>query len=142
MFTVAVSTILTKTITVVLAFRITVPRRRSTRLLISAMPKFVIPICTLIQILICGIWLGTFPPFVDMDAHTEHGHIIILCNKGSVTDFYCVRGYLRSLALGSFTVAFLARNLHDTLNEAKFLTFSMLVFCSVWVFFLPVCHSI
>nr|XP_044997242.1 vomeronasal type-2 receptor 116-like [Jaculus jaculus] len=127
LFTVAVSTVLAKTITVVLAFKVTTPGRKMRGLLVSGVPNFIIPICTLIQLVLCGIWMGTTPPFVDSDAHSEHGHIIIVCKKGSDTAFYCVLGYLGSLAIGSFTVAFLARNLPDTFNEAKFLTFSMLV---------------
>ncbi|XP_012373239.1 vomeronasal type-2 receptor 116-like [Octodon degus] len=140
-FTVAVSTVLAKTITVVLAFKITAPGKRMRQLLVSGVPNSIIPMCTLIQLTLCGIWMGTNPPYIDTDAHSEHGHIIIMCNKGSLTAFYCVLGYLGSLALVSFTVAFLARNLPDAFNEAKFLTFSMLVFCSVWVTFLPVYHS-
>ncbi|XP_012368302.1 vomeronasal type-2 receptor 116-like [Octodon degus] len=140
-FTVAVSTVLAKTITVVLAFKVTAPGRRIRKVLISGSPNFIIPICSLIQLTLCGVWMGTNPPYTDTDAHSEHGHIIIMCNKGSLTAFYCVLGYLGSLALVSFTVAFLARNLPDTFNEAKFLTFSMLVFCSMWVTFLPVYHS-
>uniref|UniRef100_H0W0Z0 G-protein coupled receptors family 3 profile domain-containing protein n=1 Tax=Cavia porcellus TaxID=10141 RepID=H0W0Z0_CAVPO len=140
-FTVAVSSVLAKTITVVLAFKVTGPGRRMRHLLVSGAPNYIIPICTLIQLTICGFWMGTNPPYIDTDAHSEHGHIIIVCNKGSLTAFYCVLGYLGSLALLSFTVAFLAKNLPDTFNEAKFLTFSMLVFCSVWVTFLPVYHS-
>ncbi|XP_069859362.1 vomeronasal type-2 receptor 116-like [Dipodomys merriami] len=141
LFTVAVSTVLAKTVTVVLAFKATSPGRMMRWLLVSGAPNFIIPICTLIQVMLCALWMGTSPPFIDTDAHSEHGHIIILCNKGSLTAFYCVLGYLSSLALASFTVAFLARNLPDTFNEAKFLTFSMLVFCSVWLTFLPVYHS-
>uniref|UniRef100_H0WAK5 Vomeronasal type-2 receptor 116-like n=1 Tax=Cavia porcellus TaxID=10141 RepID=H0WAK5_CAVPO len=140
-FTVAVSTVLAKTITVVLAFKITAPGKRMRRLLVSGTPNFIIPICSLIQLTLCAVWMGTNTPYIDTDAHSEHGHIIIVCNKGSLTAFYCVLGYLGSLALLSFTVAFLARNLPDTFNEAKFLTFSMLLFCSVWVTFLPVYHS-
>ena len=141
LFTVAVSTILAKTITVVLAYKVTAPGRRIRWLLVTRAPNIIVPICTFMQIILCGVWLGKSPPFIDTDAHSEREHIIILCNKGSVTTFYCVLGYLGALALGSFTVAFLARNLPDTFNEAKFLTFSMLVFCSVWVTFLPVYHS-
>uniref|UniRef100_A0A8C8U086 Vomeronasal type-2 receptor 116-like n=1 Tax=Peromyscus maniculatus bairdii TaxID=230844 RepID=A0A8C8U086_PERMB len=140
-FTVAASSVLAKTITVVLAFKVTVPDRRMRWFLTSGAPNFIIPICTVIQLIICGIWMGTSPPFVDEDVHAKHGHILIVCNKGSVIAFHCVLGYLVSLALASFTVAFLARNLPDTFNEAKFLTFSMLVFCSVWITFLPVYQS-
>ncbi|XP_042525478.1 vomeronasal type-2 receptor 116-like [Dipodomys spectabilis] len=140
-FTVAVSAVLAKTVTVVLAFKVTSPGRRMRWLLLSGAPNFIILICTLIQMTLCGIWLGTSPPFIDRDAHSEHGHLIILCNKGSLTAFYCVLGYLGFLALVSFTLAFLARNLPNTFNEAKFLTFSMLLFCIVWLTFLPVYHS-
>ncbi|XP_042556988.1 vomeronasal type-2 receptor 116-like [Dipodomys spectabilis] len=140
-FTVAVSAVLAKTVTVVLAFKVTSPGRRMRWLMLSGAPNFIIPICTLIQVTLCGIWLGTSPPFIDTDAHSEHGHLIILCNKGSLTAFYCVLGYLGFLALVSFTLAFLARNLPNTFNEAKFLTFSMLLFCIVWLTFLPVYHS-
>ena len=141
LFTVSVSTVLAKTITVVMAFKLTTPGRRMRGMLMTGAPKLVIPICTLIQLVLCGIWLVTSPPFIDRDTQSEHGKTIIICNKGSVIAFHVVLGYLGSLALGSFTVAFLARNLPDRFNEAKFLTFSMLVFCSVWITFLPVYHS-
>ncbi|NP_001092975.1 vomeronasal 2 receptor, 76 precursor [Rattus norvegicus] len=141
LFTVALSTVLAKTTTVVIAFKITAPGRKERWLLISQAPNFIIPVCTLIQVLLSGIWLGTSPPFVDMDAHSEHGYIIILCNKGSTFAFYCTLAYLGVMAFGSYLMAFLSRNLPDTFNEAKFLSFSMLVFCCVWVTFLPVYHS-
>ncbi|NP_001092952.3 vomeronasal 2 receptor 25 precursor [Rattus norvegicus] len=141
LFTMALSTVLAKSITVVLAFKITAAGRIRRWLLISRAPNFIIPLCTLLQVFLSAIWLTTSPPFVDKDAHSEHGHIIIICNKGSAIAFHCTLGYLGALALASYFMAFLSRNLPDTFNEAKFLAFSMLVFCSVWVTFLPVYHS-
>ncbi|KAL1765585.1 vomeronasal type-2 receptor 116-like [Sigmodon hispidus] len=141
LFSVALSTILAKSTTVILAFKITVPGRLVRWIMISRVPNFIIPICTFIQLVLCGIWLSTSPPFIDSDVHSEHGHIIIICNKGSTIAFHSVLGYLCFMALGSYTTAYLSRNLPDTFNEAKFITFSMLVFFAVWINFLPVYHS-
>jgi vomeronasal 2 receptor len=142
-FTVAVSTVLAKSSTVVLAFKITSSERGKRQLSVSWSPKYIIPVCILIQLTLCGVWLGTSPPFIDTEFidPSEYGHIIILFNKESVTAFHCALSYLGSLALASFSVTFVARNLPDTFNGAKFLTVSMLVFCGVWVTFLPVYHS-
>jgi vomeronasal 2 receptor len=88
-FTVAVIIVLGKTVIGLLSVIVTSPGRRMRRCLFVGDPKFIIPICTLIQLILCGIWLGTCPPLIDIDTHFEHGHIIIVCNKASVTAFYC-----------------------------------------------------
>lgn len=141
LFTVAVSTVLAKTVTVVLAFKSTTPGMKMRQWLLSGAPNSIIPLCSLVQVTFAVVWMVIAPPFIDTDAHSEPTLLIVVCNKGSVIMFYIFLGYLGSLALGSFTLAFLARSLPDTFNEAKFLTFSMLVFCSVWIAFLPVYNS-
>ncbi|NP_001098115.1 vomeronasal 2, receptor 55 isoform 1 [Mus musculus] len=140
-FTVAVSSVLAKTLTVVLAFKVTRPRSRIQICLSPGTSTLVVLIASLIQVVLCGVWLATFPPFPDKDMLSEPQHIVIQCHDGSGATFFCVLGYLGFLAGGTFSVAFLARDLPDVFNETKFLTFSMLLFCSVWTAFLPLYYS-
>uniref|UniRef100_A0A6I8QJM9 G-protein coupled receptors family 3 profile domain-containing protein n=1 Tax=Xenopus tropicalis TaxID=8364 RepID=A0A6I8QJM9_XENTR len=136
-FALCISCVLAKTITVVIAFNATKPGSRLRKWTGVKVSYCVIGFCAFLQLVVCVLWLSLSSPFPELDTDTKPGVIIVNCNEGSPTAFWCMLGYLGLLASISFIVAFLARRLPDSFNEAKLITFSMLAFLSVWVSFIP-----
>ncbi|XP_029435489.1 extracellular calcium-sensing receptor-like [Rhinatrema bivittatum] len=135
-FSLSISCILAKTIIVVVAFKATKPNSALKKWVGTRIPSYLVPLCSVIQFILCLVWLGTAPPYSSVNLEIAQ-KIIIQCSEGSIELFYAMLGYLGFLACVSFIVAFLARNLPDSFNEAKYITFSLLVFVSVWISFIP-----
>ncbi|XP_069802757.1 vomeronasal type-2 receptor 26-like [Dendropsophus ebraccatus] len=136
-FTIAISSVLAKTVTVLAAFNNIKPGSKSRRWMSPQASMYLVCVCSIGEIIICVMGFLINPPFPDFDRSDRSAKMTLHCNQGSAIVFYVAVGYMTMLAVLSFIIAFLSRKLPDNFNEASHITFSMLVFCCVWLTFFP-----
>ncbi|XP_059187679.1 extracellular calcium-sensing receptor-like [Centropristis striata] len=137
-FVLCVSCILVKTMVVLAVFKASKPGGGASLKWFGAMQqRGTVLFLTSIQAAICTAWLVSASPAPHKNTQYHNDKIVYECVVGSTVGFAVLLGYIGLLAILSFLLAFLARNLPDNFNEAKLITFSMLIFCAVWVAFIP-----
>ncbi|KAG7497078.1 extracellular calcium-sensing receptor-like [Solea senegalensis] len=94
--------------------------------------------CILVKtMVVLAVFRASKPGVPHKNTQYHSDKIVYECVVGSTVGFAVLLGYIGLLAVLSCLLAFLARNLPDSFNEAKLITFSMLIFCAVWVAFVP-----
>lgn len=136
-FVLCISCILVKTNRVLLVFEAKIPTSFHRKWWGLNLQFLLVFLCTFMQIVICVIWLYTAPPSSYRNHELEDEIIFITCHEGSLMALGSLIGYTCLLAAICFFFAFKSRKLPENFNEAKFITFSMLIFFIVWISFIP-----
>lgn len=134
-FTLCVSCILMKSLKILLAFSFDPKLKTFLKCLYRPVP--IVLTCTGIQVVICTLWLVLAAPAVEENISLPRV-IILECEEGSVLAFGTMLGYIAILAFVCLVFAFKGRKLPENYNEAKFLTFGMLIYFIAWITFIPV----
>uniref|UniRef100_A0A4W5QSE5 G-protein coupled receptor family C group 6 member A n=1 Tax=Hucho hucho TaxID=62062 RepID=A0A4W5QSE5_9TELE len=133
-FTLCVSCILVKSLKILLAFQLNPDLKDVLRHLYQ--PYAIICLCVALQVLTCTLWLVLQSP--REKATVFPTTVLAECDEGSQVAFGVMLGYIAVLALVCFACAFKGRKLPQKYNEARFITFSMLLYLMSWLIFVPV----
>uniref|UniRef100_A0A673B609 G-protein coupled receptor family C group 6 member A n=1 Tax=Sphaeramia orbicularis TaxID=375764 RepID=A0A673B609_9TELE len=133
-FTLCVSCILVKTLQILLAFQFNPELQEALKKLYQ--PYAIIFVCVALQVTTCICWLVLKSPYNRTISNPTT--LLENCHEGSYLAFGVMLGYIAVLAFVCFICAYKGRKLPNQYNEAKFITFSMLLYLISWMLFVPI----
>ncbi|XP_056142950.1 G-protein coupled receptor family C group 6 member A [Lampris incognitus] len=133
-FTLCVSCILVKSLKILLAFQFNPAMQEFLKRLYQ--PYLIIGGCLAFQFLTCISWVVLKSPFYNIIMYPTT--MLAECHEGSYLAFGLMLAYIAVLAFVCFICAFKGRKLPQKYNDAKFITFSMLLYLISWFMFVPV----
>ena len=105
-FVLCIACVLGKTMVVLMAFKASLPGTNVMKWFGPAQQRFCVLGFTLIQVVICILWLTISPPFPFKNFEEFKDKIILECALGSPVGFWAVLGYIGFLALLCFIYFF------------------------------------
>uniref|UniRef100_A0AAV2KQQ3 G-protein coupled receptors family 3 profile domain-containing protein n=1 Tax=Knipowitschia caucasica TaxID=637954 RepID=A0AAV2KQQ3_KNICA len=138
-FTMCVSCVLVKAYRTFLAF-LPFGRVLHRRLKKFYQPAAIIVVLTILQGVICCLWLIFDSPDIDQTPPSPLNlKKVIQCHEGpKYIGFGIMLSYVALLALVGFLLAFKGRKVPQQFSETGYIIFSMLMYLFVWVCFVPV----
>ncbi|KAK3565684.1 hypothetical protein QTP86_014045 [Hemibagrus guttatus] len=92
-----------------------------------------INVYSFIQLIACGIWLLTGRPKPYNDSTSFKDQTILTCDMGSMVTSTLAWSCLWFLSIVCFCFSYMGKDLPKSYNEAKSITFSLLVFYLGWI---------
>uniref|UniRef100_A0A3B3U8C9 G-protein coupled receptor family C group 6 member A n=1 Tax=Poecilia latipinna TaxID=48699 RepID=A0A3B3U8C9_9TELE len=137
-FTLSVSCILVKSFKIILAFEFDPVTQDVLKKVYK--PPAIIALCMAGQAVVCTVWLSYKAPQKASEPLDEKR--LWFCNENSYPAFGAMLAYIGLLAILGFVLAFKGRKLPQCYNDAKFITFSMLIYFIAWIIFGPVYKNV
>ncbi|XP_068934821.1 taste receptor type 1 member 1 isoform X1 [Petaurus breviceps papuanus] len=96
-------------------------------------PKIFVVMSSTIQLLICIMWLVAWTPQPTKEYKRFPELVLLECSKGGSPGYVLSILYTWLLSVSCFTCSYVGKDLPENYNEAKCITFSLLLYFISWI---------